>query len=116
MIVVAIVDFGWLQYQKMILQQINREGVSAAIAGLDPEIAMLSVITIKRLSGTPTVDISCLNESGSIVSPCVIDGAMKAEVATITFAVTLDHTPFFTYSEAFGIGGNISDTLKIQIQ
>ena len=116
LMVVGMVDIGWLQFQKTMLQQITREGASAAMAGLDPETAMSSVIAIKRLSGTPTVAMTCLNDLGSVVSPCTTSGAIDSSVVTISLSITMNHSPLIAYAEKFGVGGEISDNLKVQLR
>jgi Flp pilus assembly pilin Flp len=114
--VAGTIDIGWLQYQKTMLQQIVREGASATIAGIDPETAMSSIISVKRLSGTPTISISCLNNIGSIVSPCVVNGGIKNDVVTVDHFIMMNHSPVFSFTEKFGIAGNISDNLKVKIR
>ncbi|APO87203.1 TadE/TadG family type IV pilus assembly protein [Marivivens sp. JLT3646] len=116
LMVVGMVDIGWLQFQKTMLQQITREGASAAMAGLDPETAMSSVIAIKRLSGTPTVSMTCLNDLGSVVAPCTASGAIDKSVVTVSLSITMNHSPLIAYAENFGVGGEISDNLKVQLR
>lgn len=116
LMVVGMVDIGWLQFQKTLLQQIIREGASAAMAGLDPETAMSSVIAIKRLGSTPTINMTCLNDLGSVVTPCTTSGAIDSSIVTVNLFITMNHSPFIAYAENFGIGGEISDSLKVQLR